>query len=85
MGTEDLVERLRWPGTERQTSVDKKTNYAGMTVNERLFASGQLNRFEKVARQRDRAAMIEIYKSIDVEDSEWCVDTILANPTKYGF
>ena len=65
--------------------MDKKTNYAGMTVNERLFVSGQLERFEQAARQHDRATMLEIYKSIDVEDSERCVDTILANPTKYGF
>lgn len=63
----------------------EKTNYSGMTVNEHLFTSGQMQAFDQAARARNRQAMIDILKSVDVSDAEWSVDTMLAHPEKYGF
>lgn len=63
----------------------KKSNYAGMTVNERLFAAGIVDEFDDATRARDRARMITLLAQVDVEDAEWSVDTILADPEKYGF
>ena len=60
-------------------------NYAGMTVNERLFAAGLLAVFDDAARKRDRDKMIELLRRVEVETPEWSVDAILADPGRYGF
>jgi len=57
----------------------------GMTARERFFALGSLDRFDNAARSRDRKTMVAIYRDAEIEDAEWCVDTILANLQTYGF
>lgn len=58
--------------------------YAGMTVNERLFASGKLGRFDIAIRLGWRWWAIRILRSVDLETPERTVDAILADPTRYG-
>ena len=62
------------------------SEYAGMTVNERLFAAGLLDAFDAAAKRRDRDEMIRLLASVELEgpDGPAIVDTILANPGKYG-
>lgn len=58
---------------------------SGMTVNERLFHVGLMAEWEAAARRRDRETMIQLLRRVEVEGAEWSVDTILANPSRYGF
>jgi len=58
--------------------------YAGMTVNERLFASGKMSRFDLAIRLGWRWWAIRILRSVDLETPELTVDAILADPTRYG-
>lgn len=58
---------------------------AGMTVNERLFARGLLDRWDNAVRARDRDAMIRIMREVEVDQPESTVDAVLAQPAKYGF
>lgn len=56
-----------------------KQNYNGMTVKERLFASGLLERFGAAARRRNRRGMITMLKRLAVSEkyaAQW-VDTLL--------
>ena len=55
-----------------------------MTVNERLFAAGKLNRFDLAIRLGWRWWAIKILRSVDLETPERTVDAILADPTRYG-
>ena len=59
----------------------------GMTINERLFACGLLDSWDIAARKRDREAMIAllIETAVTRVQAESTVDTILENPSKYGF
>lgn len=64
----------------------KGGRYSGMTVNERLYDAGLLDRFNAAARDRNRDAMIALLASVGLEDdAPRITDTILANPTKYGY
>lgn len=64
-------------------STPTKDELAGMTVNERLFATGALQSFQAAARKRDRDEMVRLLATVDV--SSWTADTIIADPQKYGF
>ena len=60
--------------------------YDGMTTNERLFNAGLLDVWKRAATARNRAEMIEILGQIGLADqADVVVETILANPAKYGF
>lgn len=59
--------------------------FAGMTVNERLFVAGVMDAFGAAARARDRECMIGILCDVEVEDASTTVDAILAEPTRYGY
>ena len=59
--------------------------YGGMTVNERLVTSGKMESFEAAALTRDREAMIRILREVDVPSPEWTVDSLLENPSRYGY
>ena len=59
--------------------------YAGMTVNERLVAAGLFHAFDDAMSRRDRIEMIRILESVEVQDADWTVDTLLANPSFYGY
>lgn len=61
--------------------------YAGMTLNEGLFAAGLLDAFDRAAKRRDRHEMIRLLQAVEVEpdEAERSVELILADPRKYGF
>jgi len=42
--------------------------YAGMTVNERLYASGLLDDFEKAVSEKDTETAIRILKEVELTD-----------------
>ncbi|HXR85320.1 MAG TPA: hypothetical protein VN728_00030 [Stellaceae bacterium] len=57
-----------------------------MTVNERLFMAGLLEKFEDAAQKRDRASMVAFLGDVELaEQSASIADAILANPAKYGY
>jgi hypothetical protein len=62
-------------------------DYSGMTVNERLFVAGLLDKFDEAARQRDRQQLVEILKLVQMTpaEAESSVDALLENPRKYGY
>lgn len=62
-----------------------KPNYAAMTVNERLYTAGLLDAFDRAARSRNRARMIEILADVDVGSPDKTADAIIADPRKYGY
>jgi len=64
--------------------MNEKSPYVGMTVNERLFVSGKLSRFDFAIRMGWRWWAIRILRSVDLETPERTVDAILADPTRYG-
>jgi hypothetical protein len=62
------------------------SRYSGMTVNERLFEAGIMDQWTTAAELRDRNRMIELLGQVELsEQAEQVVDTILANPRRYGF
>jgi hypothetical protein len=69
--------------------VDEMTHdrdYSGMTANERFFASGLVGEFDAAARRRDRETMISILVRVGFpeKDAASSLDTMLANPGRYG-
>jgi hypothetical protein len=42
--------------------------YPGMTVNERLYASGNLLDFERAVKKRDVEKVVEILKHLELEN-----------------
>jgi hypothetical protein len=59
--------------------------FRGMTVNERLFETGLLEKWDNAARTRDRRAMIEILSQVDLgNQAERLADVVLASPSKLG-
>ena len=63
----------------------QESPYAGMTVNERLYVAGEMAAFDAAARARDRETMIAILALVDVPMPERTADSIIANPSKYGY
>lgn len=60
--------------------------YSGMTVNERLFAAGLLNEWDRAVKARDKSRMMDILGQVELADeAEDTTDNLLANPAKYGF
>ncbi|WP_300114560.1 hypothetical protein [Sphingobium sp.] len=45
-----------------------KPNYAGTTLNERLFAKGVLNEFDAAIGDKDRVKLIELLKAVEVDN-----------------
>jgi hypothetical protein len=66
---------------------DSSASLSGMTVNERLFKLKTLDAFAVAARGRDAQAMLTILHEAQLSefDAAQCVQTILADPKKYGF
>ena len=64
-----------------------RKQFAGMTVNERLFEAGLLETFNQTARERNREAMLSILLKVELttEQAAETTDTILANPVHYGY
>jgi hypothetical protein len=60
--------------------------YSGMTVNERLVASGSLSAWDSAIRNGQRQVAIDLLGQVDLMDqAAEIVDTVLADPTRYGF
>lgn len=63
-----------------------KPGAGGATTNERLWLAGLLDEFERAARARDRAHMIELLCRVELGgQAESIADAILAQPVRYGF
>ena len=60
-----------------------KPDLSALTVNERLFETGLIDEWDAAVRDRDK--MLEIMRKVEVEPPEFAVDTVLADPAKYGF
>ena len=58
-----------------------------MTLNERLFEAGLMNRFDRAAKDRDGKEMVRILLQVSLSetDARWSTKTILSNPKKYGY
>ena len=61
------------------------TTLAGLTVNERLAATGRLELWDVAVRARDRDAMVALLRRIAVPDPRRVADAVLADPVFYGF
>ena len=60
-----------------------KKEYAGMTMNERLFASGRMEEFDKAVAEKNRDVIVEIYKELaPTTDAEKVADEILARSSE---
>jgi len=61
--------------------------HGGMTINERLAELGLFEEWDRAVADRDRERMIKVMLKVELSEkqAESTVDTILANPTKYGF
>nr|WP_199157287.1 hypothetical protein [Pedobacter sp. ASV2] len=46
--------------------MDSKSKYSGMTVNERLYVSGLIDRYYKAVKEKDIDAAISILKAVDL-------------------
>lgn len=59
----------------------------GMTVNERLFAVGLIDQWDKAAKKRNRARMIEILGkcALTNEQCKETTDAVLKKPDMYGY
>jgi len=55
----------------------KPSRFEGMTIGRRLLAAGLLEAFRAAMRQRDRAVMIEMLRTVDVENAGSEVEAIL--------
>lgn len=72
--------QLVWSNMSGESSTPKP-GAGGVTTNERLWAAGLLDEFEKAARARDREGMIELLRRVDLGDqAAWIADTLLARP-----
>lgn len=60
--------------------------YAGMTLNERLYTPGLLERFDEALQQSNRGAMAELLEQVGIDASggQFTINTMLANPARYG-
>lgn len=46
--------------------MDDKSKYSGMTVNERLYISGSIEKYDEAVREKDIAAAISILETVDL-------------------
>jgi len=60
---------------------------SGMTVNERLSACDLFQRWDAAAISRNKEEMVALLGEVAItrEEASRIVDTILADPNKYGF
>ncbi|MEG3178078.1 hypothetical protein U1872_17685 [Sphingomonas sp. RB3P16] len=61
------------------------TTLAGMTVNERLAATGRTELWERAVCAGDRDAMVSVLRRIAVPSPGNVADAVLADPEFYGF
>jgi hypothetical protein len=65
----------------------QQANYSGMTVNERLVASGLMDEFDVAARRGDRDITIAMLRKVALTEkgAAHTADAILADPSYYGY
>jgi len=63
------------------------SEHAGMTVNERLYHAGLMDKFDAAILARDKAKAISILRQTElpVEAATETVTVILKNPGMYGY
>ena len=69
------------------TQPDKKLDYGGMTINERLQVAGLSDLFGAAVGRRDRSAMRDLLLRVQLPEAganAW-IDTVLADPKQYGY
>lgn len=49
-------------------NAEKKIDFKGMTVNERLYLSGLMDAFDLARERRDKEKLIEILRHVEVDD-----------------
>ena len=64
-----------------------KAELGGMTVNERIFAMGLMDEWDKAAHARERETMMKILSqcAMSREQCAETIDALLKNPGMYGF
>jgi hypothetical protein len=64
-----------------------RPDFAGMTLNERLYFARLVDKWDAAFRARDREAMLALLAQVDIAEPGRApiVDTLLADPRKYGF
>ncbi|WP_261164539.1 hypothetical protein [Microbacterium sp. Marseille-Q6965] len=65
----------------------EREDFGGMTVNERLAAANLLGAWDQAITAGDRERAIAVLKRVALNDEQamFTVDTVLANPARYGF
>jgi len=67
--------------------ITTQPDFSGMTVNERLFVSGLLDRFDAAARQKKRETMIAMLQRVALSEqyaTRW-VDEMLGDQTSFYY
>ena len=61
--------------------------FRGMTVNERLFEAGLLERWDEALRAGDTSTMADILMRVEITEdgAKEIIATVLANPKRYGY
>ena len=82
-----VVRAEKFPSDEEVAEASRR--YAGMTMNERLWEAGLIPRWDAAAKARDRATLLRLCALVGIAEGPtgrgWIVDTLLANPERYGF
>jgi hypothetical protein len=77
----------RGGGQARMEIVGEPSEYAGMTLNERLVVAGTLAEFDNAVRRGDRDAMFMLLLGVEIEAeaARETIDAVLSNPKEYGY
>jgi hypothetical protein len=79
--------RCRLVGPTVDDVSEEPPDFAGMTVNERLFAAGLLDQFDAAMNSGDRHRAVELLEQVAMSQggAAATVGAILADPGKYGY
>lgn len=63
------------------------SEFAGMTINERLWQAGLIEQFDAAILARQESTAIALLLRVELldEQAKETVATIFSNPTKYGY
>ncbi len=62
-------------------------NYAGMTVNERLYAAGLVDEFDAAVERGDKDEVVRLLQAVHLSarGAQETADALFANPARYGY